>query len=507
MRLLGFEITRQKPARESVGRRVVQTSNMIRRSFAAGKNDDLVYSFTGSHHHINTELRQSLRMIRARSRQLCMNNDYAKKFISVVKKNVIGVNGIVMQSRAIDGKGDLDTADNDEIERGWGDWGLPENCTVTGKHSWHDVELLCAASVARDGEVFVQMIDKPSAPHGFVIRIWSADYLDEQFNGKLQNGNTVCMGVEHDPDGMVVAYHLRDRHPGAYANVYPQTNYRRIPARDIIHLYLWEYPEQVRGVPWMHTAIRRLNMLGGYEEAELVAARVGASKMGFFTTQDGEAPNPSDMAPDSTEYDQRDLVEEVSPGVIETLPEGVGFESFNADHPSTAFDPFIKAALRGATAGMDAAYSSISNDLTDVNFSSIRAGVLDERETWKVLHKWLVTHLHRRVQARWLPNSVMKKQTAVPFKLIKTKYKQVHWQPRGWPWVDPLKDAKANSENLANGTETRTNILAAGGSDFKDTVDALAWEQAYAKSKGVDITPIGKQTGGEHADESDTQDD
>ena len=43
-----------------------------------------------------------------------------------------------------------------------------------------------------------------------------------------------------------------------------------------------------RGVSLIATSMANVKMLNGYLEAEIVAARVGASKMGFFTSPDGD---------------------------------------------------------------------------------------------------------------------------------------------------------------------------------------------------------------------------
>ena len=45
----------------------------------------------------------------------------------------------------------------------------------------------------------------------------------------------------------------------------------------------------------MAAALTRLKMLDGYEEAELVAARTAASKMGFFTSPDGDGYSGVDI--------------------------------------------------------------------------------------------------------------------------------------------------------------------------------------------------------------------
>jgi capsid protein len=72
-------------------------------------------------------------------------------------------------------------------------------------------------------------------------------------------------------------------------------------------------------------------------------------------------------------------------------------------------------------------------------------------------------------------------------KRVDSKFIDVHWQARGWPWVDPKKDAEANRINLAMGVETRQNILSQQGRDFDDTLDQLAYEKARADEKGISI--------------------
>lgn len=63
---------------------------------------------------------------------------------------------------------------------------------------------------------------------------------------------------------------------------------------EIIHLFMTDDPEQVRGVPWMHAVMLSVNDLKGYNHAAIVAARIGASKMGFFTSPDGDPTPVSD---------------------------------------------------------------------------------------------------------------------------------------------------------------------------------------------------------------------
>jgi capsid protein len=80
-----------------------------------------------------------------------------------------------------------------------------------------------------------------------------------------------------------------------------------MPADEIIHVFVPEFAEQVRGVPWMYAALLNLVHLGAFEEAAVIAARIGAANMGFIESPDGgktladmAAPGPKGDGTEST---------------------------------------------------------------------------------------------------------------------------------------------------------------------------------------------------------------
>jgi lambda family phage portal protein len=461
------------------------------RNFAGGEVDLLTASFTGSTLSINEELKRSLARLQQRSRQLCMDNDYAKKFLHMVKANVVGSTGINLQCQFLNADGKFDTADNQTVEAEWKQWSKKRECGITGKLSWRDLQSLAIETIARDGEVLIEKITQSRSRFGIKLRVMECDHLDINHNVIFSNGNRIVMGVELDSYDAPVAYHLSENHPGDHlANGY--TKRRRIPAAQILHLFITERPGQVRGIPWMHTAIRRLNMLGGYEEAELVAARIGASKMGFFTTADGEAPNATSMAPDSTDDGgEMDLVDQATPGTFETLPEGVGFETFDPQHPSSSYADFTREVLRGAASGLNVAYNTWANDLEGVNFSSIRSGVLEERDQWRVVQGWLADQLHDEIYQDWINWQVqIGTLKQLPSVKIDSKYLSVIWQSRGWEWVDPLKDVRAKSEEYELGTATLTEIARSKGKDLHDIFKQRRAELDLAEEYGLEVGKI-----------------
>jgi len=458
------------------------------RSFYAGMVDRLTNAFTGTNLSINESLKSSLNKMRSRSRELVHDNDYGKKYISMVKTNVVGAKGVKLQASSINSAGKPDKLDNKAIEKSWHDWCMSENCTVTGILSFLDVQHITIGSVASDGECIVRIVYGNAYKYGFALQLIEADRLDTTLNlDPIDNGNKIVMGVEMDSFDKPVAYHILTQHPGDQIRKYGDKQYMRLLAKDVIHLFKSERVGQARGIPWMHSSMRRLDMIGGYEEAELVAARAGASKMGFYYTDTG-----TEYKGDAATTDG-ELITEAEPGSFEQLPENIRFEAYDPQHPTGAYNYFMTGVLKGAAAGLDVSYTGFTGDLTAVNYSSIRAGLIEERENWRTVQGWYVDHFMKEVYNLWLSAALTRglivNETGVTLPLSKKdKFMTVRWQTRGWAWVDPLKDQQANELAVSNGHKTNSEVVAQQGNDLEEIYQQLARERDLATDYGLDFT-------------------
>ena len=59
--------------------------------------------------------------------------------------------------------------------------------------------------------------------------------------------------------------------------------------------------------------------------------------------------------------------------------------------------------------------------------------------------------------------------------------------PRGWSWVDPLKEVKAYREAEQAGYMTKAQVIAYSGGDFDDNVNEIAREQQIAADAGIKL--------------------
>ena len=420
------------------------------------------------------EIRSSLSRLRQRCRELERNNDYVRRFLSGLESNVLGHAGVGLQMKVSENGGRPDRLANDLIERAWRDWGRRETCTVTGRMTWFDVQRLALRSTARDGDCILRMIRDAQ---GFRLQLLEGDRLDINFNlDKLANGNEVRMGVEIDRFGKPVAYHLLDKHPSDVSAV--QANRERIPAEQVIHPFITDRIAQTRGTPWMVSAMTRLQMLGAYEEAELTSARVSASKMGFLVKDRAEG-----YVGDTDEAGN--TIMEISPGTIEELPMGTSFQSWNPDHPTGNYAGFVKSCLRGISAGLGISYNTLSSDLESVNYSSIRAGLMDEREFYKAVQRWFIDSVITPIFEGWLETNVLNGTINLPAAKLE-KFNAPDWKPRRWAWVDPLKDQQASVLAVENQFKSKRQVVSEMGGDYESVLREIKQDEELAEDVGLD---------------------
>lgn len=451
---------------------------VFKRSYQAASTGRLFDDFKGSNLSADAELKSSLAKMRNRSRDLARNNEYAKRYFDLAQTNVVGDQGFKLQVKATD-NGILDTRGNDAIEIAWKMWTTKGNCTTDGRLSFLDCQKLAVESLLRDGEVFAIMHFSKDFTHNFAIQFVEPDLVDETLNETAANGNKIRMGVELNKYNRPVAYYFRKTHPGDNDTVYYsiEKKYTRIPAERVLHVYDQSRVGLTRGEPRLAPVITVLKQLDGLREAQLVACRIGASKMGFFTSPAGDGF----MADD---YDQSVPLMDVEPGTLHQLPTGVNFEEFNPGYP-TEFESFHKAILKGVASGMGISYNSLSNDLEATSYSSIRQGALEERDHYKGLQTFMIDHFVKPIYQVWLRQAMDFGGIFLPSAKYDKFFTASQFRARGWNWVDPQKEMTAAITGLKNGVLSLQDVASQYGKDVEELLSQIQRDKALAEQFGV----------------------
>lgn len=456
------------------------------RSFDGARYDRLVSDWVTSTNSLDADLRKGLKTLRQRSRDLAQNNDYVRNALRVIENNVVG-QGITMQASVRMRRGNrMDDTTNAAIEAAWAKWKRARYCHTAGILSFADIERLAIRSVADSGEVFIRMVRQQfgggRVPMG--LEVIEADRLDVDNNEVAKGtGNEVRMGVERDQWGRPVAYHFKAQHPGDYPLAVSGTVDGRtiqVPADQVIHLYRQERPGQTRGFPWIASAIMRMHHLNGFTEAEVIAARAEACRMGFITLPEDDAMQ------DGSQDDQP--VSNFEPGKIERLLPGETYTEAKPTRPGGTFEPFVRAMLRSMAAGIGVSYATLSRDYSDANYSSSRLSLLDDRDQWRVLQSWMIECFHRRVFEEWLDLAVLSGELQLTqYEANPEPFKAVRWIPRGWQWVDPAKEMSAYKDAVRCGFTTLADVVAAQGGDLEDLMQQRRRELDMAEELGLTL--------------------
>lgn len=486
----GSRVLREFNARRARERAIAAGQKLAMRDggFAGAAITRLTASMAQWSGAVNADLDNALTILRARARSLCANNEWGRRFLSLVAINLVGASGPTLQVRAKTTSGALDKPANDAIETHWDRWA--RTADIAGRMGLARMLHVITKGVARDGEALVRVVRNRKLPYGMALQLLEADRLDETLNQRLSSGNTIRQGVELDSTLRPVAYHVWTTHPGETWNGTKERE--RVDARDIYHVFLPERAEQVRGYTWLHAVLMRSQMLHGFEEAAIVAARVGAAKMGVFK----RSPDASDVGlnqiADAKDSSTGALQMNAEPGEFVELPVGYELQSWDPEYPHANFEAFLKACLRGLATGVDVATHNLTGDMTDVNYSSARIAELAEREVWMALQEWLIDSFCLPLFQDWLASALIRgdvtfEQTgrALPSDRLEKFANAARFQGRRWAWVDPLKEAQAAGELVALGLESRTALAAAQGREFDDVLDELAAETTAMTAAGL----------------------
>ncbi len=459
----------------------------IQRAFSAGGSQHAFTSWTSTAKPPDADIHAALRQLRARSRDAAQNDDHMSFFLRLVESNVIGRQGIVAQSKPTLKSGNYDKASAARIEALFAAQSERGNWDVTGQFDRTAFDRLAVRTVAMDGEVLIRIHEHiPDAPTGFAVELIDPEALDVSYDANLSNGNMVRMGVEMTPRRRPVAYHLFVMpHPyaGSYAG-YNSAERVRIPASDLLHVFLPEWVWGTRGVPWAKTALRRLKMLTGYEEAAITAARTAATKSSAYVANEFAAGLPQNRIADG------DFVQEIEANQVEIVPFGYDLKTLDWAWPNTRHGEFIKAALRGISCGLGITYNMLGNDLEGVNFSSLRQGALQERDLWMLIQDWYINWVTKPIYLRWLQHVLyfgqLRKRNGDQYPLDQFNLlSPAVFQARRWPWVDPLKDIQANKEAIALGIRSVSDVIREGGRDPEDVWDELADDLKQLQQRGI----------------------
>jgi lambda family phage portal protein len=402
----------------------------------------------------NAEIAGAATRLRARSRDLVRNNPFAARAVAAIAQNAVGT-GIVARTQQREAAA---------LWRGW-----IEQCDADGVYDWYGLQALVARTVVESGECLVRF--RPRRQEDGIwpplqLQVLEPDYLDSTKTGLTGTGYMI-QGIQFDLVGRRIGYWLFDRHPGEVSTLVGATlpTSKLVPASEVLHVYRKDRPGQERGVPWLAPVIMRMRDLDDYEEAELVRKKIEACFAAFVV---GGDPGRT-LGASRTDAGSGQRIESFEPGMIAYLSDSEDVR-FATPQPSSGYPEYVRHQLRAIAAGLGMPYEVLTGDLSQTNYSSIRAGLLEFRRMidqfrWQVLIQQFCQPVWDRVMSL----------TGIDA--------PVTWTPPKWDSVDPYKEASAVQTNIRNGLVTWREAVSEMGYDPDEQLAEIAatneaWDRA-----------------------------
>lgn len=411
---------------------------------------------------------------------LVAENPFARKAMNALLNSFIGwgIKGIPAGSKT--------------LKKAWTDW--IRTCDFYGRLDLYGLQELWARHMFRDGRVFiVRRLVKGVGLSAVRLQTFDRGMLA---TGKI--GDRIEGGVEYDEDGRPVRYHFHRTRPG---NRWWTGETVSFPAEEVIDLYHVEYVGQTDGISIYESVVKRLGDVEEGIEAEVVKANISACMVGF-RYRAGDDTDPTRTVGIPTESDpDRPPVEEFVPGMIETLEDGEQITFSNPPRTGGIAD-LARYALLASAAGVGTTYEQMTGDLSNVNFSSYKAGRLEfNRMIGRVQFLTFIPVALDRIWG-WFHGF------GVEIGRFPDREVAMQWTPPPIESIDRIGDAEADILEMEAGLESRPNLLAGRGYDEDEIIGQIEQSRDKAKGKGLtfkgDMPAAGDATanaGGERSEE------
>lgn len=450
------------PARGLQRRMAREALHAIDDHYQAAQADRSFRSWLTTGADVNVAVADSVERVRDRCRDLGRNDPYISRAYDVLVAKMIGTGvrprlpeSVPAQTRA-------------RTIEAWKRW--VDEADLDGLQDLYGLQAQAVRTMVESGMALVRFIPAPDARLRipWKIQIQEPDFLDLTKNAVLERGGMIINGVEFDGMGRRVAYWLYPEHPGRGLTLGSGLQSQRIEAQFVAPVYRAQRPDQVIGMPWAAPVVTRAKHLDDLADARLKRAKIQACYAAFVTRDDGGVVSAS------TGQRRR---EQMAPGMIENLLPGEDVRL--AVPPSSEGDEeWQRLILHSIACGMGVTYSQITGDLSQVNYSSMRAGSMDQ---WDLLDQW-----QNVILKPMLLNPIWRVFDGVEgSRQRRNSWLSVEWDFPERPLVDPLKDGQAIDAALMAGRRTFKDVVASSGKDPEVHIANLKRERAMLEDLGL----------------------
>lgn len=352
-----------------------------------------------------------------------------------------------------------------------------------GAQDHYAQQALAVRRMVIDGECFALL---ENTTGGLCVRLIDAEQIDGALHRELPGGARITAGIEFTATGRRVAYWMFEDRPGlptmrGYQAV-------RVSAQDVLHLYRLDTPGQVRGISWFAPVLLRLLEHDQSIDAQLTRQKLSAMLTGFVIDANTDAFSGENKGNGQLEVS-------LEPGTMQRLDPGQDVKFSDPANVGAEVLGFFTMTAREIAAGLGVPYETLTGDLSGVNYSSIRAGLVQfRRRVEAIQHHTVVHQFVRPIWRRFVTTEILRGRINAPgFERDPEAYLAATFYPPKQDWVDPAKDVDAELAAIAGGLKSRRQSVAERGMDLEVLDAEIAADARRATAMGLDFSATQKK--------------
>lgn len=423
--------------------------------------------------------------VRAKARDLERNADIAESILGAHERNIIGC-GFTPEPKVLNNCDELDEKLNKHILKKWKKWCKRKNCDLSEQNSFTELLWLIIRRTKTDGGILIIKNYNSRGMLPFCLQLREVDDIDGTcIKPFTKEGNRIINGIEVDKYNRHVAYWIKETTPDGYFIAKTV----RVPAENVIFFHRKKRVSQIREMSELSNTASRIRDINEFCEAVSMKERILACFSIFIkkltpNQQVGRGVKPVDSptneaAPPKTK---------IGPGMVTELMPGEDVTIANPNGQAANAKEFVTFEQRMAAAGQGLSYETVSRDMSQVNYSSARQGLLEDRIMYRMWQLLFIEKVLDEVYEEFLTALYLAGQLPVKdFMQNKEKYLEHTWITPGWDWIDPLREVNANKIALETNQTTLSEIAAQKGKDYREILKQRKQEIKELSNLGVTI--------------------
>ncbi len=383
---------------------------------------------------------------------------------------------------------------NTELSARWLDWSIdPEQCDITGEHTYSQIEWLAFRSYIVDGDDHILPLE------GGQLQLMEGHRLRTPRNASRNKKNRIVHGVKLDEHRRRLEYWFTKDDIDPLAPLNRISDITKIPARDkdgnkqVFHIYDPRRVSQTRGITAFAPIFDPIGMHDDIQFAKLVQQQA-CSSYTIFHEWGPEAPgipgqdNESATGEKSTETLADGSTREIrgiSPGLDYFGTPGEKLHGFSPNIPNPQFFDQAIMILKFISVNLGLPIHVFLLDGTLVgSFSAHRGVVQQARMGMRRQQSNFSKRMHRQIWPwkvrQWMIDDPKLAEAANKSDVRIFRH---NWNLPTWPDIEPLKDRSADLLSQRNAINSPRRIQAANSRNWDDVSTEIVEDNALAISK------------------------